>query len=155
MKEIILASVIGMFIIYEFVLFIKAKGYVNLIRFDIKKDAEEAEKDPETISSVNDLFNLFLILIGVLIQMFNNKVSKRLMLGTFTLMYLVFLTYGIILSYYWYVYASILLLGVIIGFIVKYFKNKENWNSLVYLKKIDAVITISLLFWLFMLYFNS
>lgn len=154
MKEVVLASVIGMFIIYEFILFIRTKSYVNLMSFDLKKDAEEHKDNPDKNGAIEDLTHMFLILAATVFSIFSNKAMKKLLIATITLFYLVFLIYGAICSYYWYIYASILLLGVVNGFIAKYLKKNENWIALVYHKKADSLITIGLFVWLIISYNN-
>lgn len=154
MKEVLLASAIGMFIIYEFILFIRTKSYVNLMSFDLKKDAEEYKDNPDKNGAIEDLVYMFLILAATVFSIFSNKAMKKLLIATITLFYLVFLMYGAICSYYWYIYASILLLGVVNGFIAKYLKKNKNWIALVYHKKADSLITIGLFIWLIISYYN-
>lgn len=154
MKEVLLASAIGMFIIYELILFIRTKSYVQLMSFDLKKDAEEYKNDPDKNGAIEDLVHMFLILAATVFSIFSNKAMKKLLIAIITLFYLVFLVYGTICSYYWYIYASILLLGIVNGFISKYLKKNENWIALVYYKKADSLITIGLFIWLIISYYN-
>jgi magnesium-transporting ATPase (P-type) len=154
MKEVLLASAIGMFIIYEFILFIRTKSYVNLMSFDLKKDAEKYKDNPDKNGAIEDLVHMFLILAATVFSIFSNKAMKKLLIATITLFYLVFLMYGAIYSYYWYIYASILLLGIVNGFIAKYLNKNKNWIALVYHKKADSLITIGLFIWLIISYYN-
>jgi magnesium-transporting ATPase (P-type) len=122
--------------------------------FDLKKDAEEYKDNPDKNGAIEDLVHMFLILAATVFSIFSNKAMKKLLIATITLFYLVFLMYGAICSYYWYIYASILLLGVVNGFIAKYLKKNKNWIALVYHKKADSLITIGLFIWLIISYYN-
>ena len=74
--------------------------------------------------------------------------------GCFSLIYLVWLILGMALSGLWYAYLVIFILSIIQSPIAKYFKKHEQWESLIVFKKIDCVISIAILVWLFFAHFH-
>jgi hypothetical protein len=82
------------------------------------------------------------------------KLAIRLTSGCFSLIYLVWLFLGMALSGVWYAYLVIFILSVLGIEVTKYFKKNEQWESLIVFKKIDCVISISILVWLFFAHFH-
>lgn len=78
----------------------------------------------------------------------------RIVGGCFSLIYLVWLILGMALSGLWYAYLVIFILSVLQSPIAKYFKKHEQWESLIVFKKIDCVISIAILVWLFFAHFH-
>lgn len=82
------------------------------------------------------------------------KRAIRITSGCFSLIYLVWLILGMALSGLWYAYLVIFILSIIQSPIVKYFKKHEQWETLIVFKKIDCVISIVILVWLFFAHFH-
>ncbi len=78
----------------------------------------------------------------------------RIVGGCFSLIYLVWLILGMALSGLWYAYLVIFILSVLQSPIAKYFKKHEQWEALIVFKKIDCVISIAILVWLFFAHFH-
>lgn len=78
----------------------------------------------------------------------------RLVGGCFSLIYLVWLILGMALSGLWYAYLLIFILSVLQSPVAKYFKKNEQWEALIAFKKIDCVISIAILVWLFFAHFH-
>ena len=78
----------------------------------------------------------------------------RIVGGCFSLIYLVWLILGMALSGLWYAYLVIFILSVLQSPVAKYFKKHEQWEALIVFKKIDCVISIAILVWLFFAHFH-
>ena len=78
----------------------------------------------------------------------------RIVGGCFSLIYLVWLILGMALSGLWYAYLLIFILSVLQSPVAKYFKKHEQWEALIVFKKIDCVISIAILVWLFFAHFH-
>lgn len=78
----------------------------------------------------------------------------RLVGGCFSLIYLVWLILGMALSGLWYAYLLIFILSLLQSPVAKYFKKNEQWEALIVFKKIDCVISIAILVWLFFAHFH-
>ena len=84
----------------------------------------------------------------------DEELTIRLVGGCFSLIYLVWLILGIALSGLWYAYLVIFILSVLQSPVAKHFKKNEQWEALVVFKKIDCVISIAILVWLFFAHFH-
>jgi hypothetical protein len=78
----------------------------------------------------------------------------RLVGGCFSLIYLVWLILGMALSGLWYAYLLIFILSILQSPVAKYFKKHKQWEALIVFKKIDCVISIAILVWLFVAHFH-
>ena len=78
----------------------------------------------------------------------------RLVGGCFSLIYLVWLILGMALSGLWYAYLLIFILSVLQSPVAKYFKKHKQWEALIVFKKIDCVISMAILVWLFVAHFH-
>jgi len=83
-----------------------------------------------------------------------DKKSIKLATGCFSAIYLMWLILGMALSGLWYAYLVIFILSVLQSPIAKYFKKHEQWEALIVFKKIDCVISIAILVWLFFAHFH-
>ena len=83
-----------------------------------------------------------------------DKESIRLASGCFSSIYLVWLILGMALSGLWYAYLLIFILSVLQSPVAKHFKKNEQWEALIVFKKIDCVISIAILVWLFFAHFH-
>lgn len=78
----------------------------------------------------------------------------RLVGGCFSSIYLVWLILGMALSGLWYAYLLIFIVSILQSPVAKYFKKHEQWEALIVFKKIDCVISIAILVWLFFAHFH-
>ena len=84
----------------------------------------------------------------------DDKESIRLVTGCFSAIYLVWLILGMAISGLWYAYLLIFILSILQSPVAKYFKKNEQWEALIVFKKIDCVISIAILVWLFVAHFH-
>ena len=83
-----------------------------------------------------------------------DKESIRLVTGCFSTIYLVWLILGMAISGLWYAYLAIFILSLLQAPVAKYFKKHKHWESLILFKKIDGVISMTILVWLFVAHFH-
>jgi len=83
-----------------------------------------------------------------------DKESIRLVTGCFSAIYLVWLILGMAISSLWYAYLAIFILSILQAPVAKYFKKNKHWESLILFKKIDGVISMTILVWLFVAHFH-
>ena len=83
-----------------------------------------------------------------------DKESIRLASGCFSTIYLVWLILGMAISGLWYAYLAIFILSLLQAPVAKYFKKNKHWESLILFKKIDGVISMTILVWLFVAHFH-
>jgi hypothetical protein len=83
-----------------------------------------------------------------------DKQAIRLASGCFSTIYLVWLILGMAISGLWYAYLGIFLLSLLQAPVAKYFKKNKHWESLILFKKIDGVISMAILVWLFVAHFH-
>jgi hypothetical protein len=83
-----------------------------------------------------------------------DKESIRLVTGCFSTIYLVWLILGMAISGLWYAYLAIFILSLLQAPVAKYFKKNKHWESLILFKKIDCVISMTILVWLFVAHFH-
>ena len=124
MKEVLLALMLGAAFIYEFITCIKAKSYVRAM-YRIKKD-DRSDNDKAISFSV----------------------------GCFGIIYLVFLLLGMAISDLWYVYLIIFIFSLIQSPINRYLRRKHYWTLLVEFKRLDSIISIGLIVYLFFAHFH-
>ena len=96
----------------------------------------------------------FIVALYVLPKDAEDKESIRLASGCFSSIYLVWLILGMALSGLWYAYLLIFILSILQSPVAKYFKKHKQWEALIAFKKIDCVISISILVWLFFAHFH-
>jgi hypothetical protein len=84
----------------------------------------------------------------------DDKESIRLASGCFSTIYLVWLILGMAISGLWYAYLAIFVLSLLQAPVAKYFKKNKHWESLILFKKIDGVISMTILVWLFVAHFH-
>jgi TRAP-type uncharacterized transport system fused permease subunit len=82
------------------------------------------------------------------------KLAIKFVSGCFSLIYLVWLILGMALSDLWYAYLAIFTLSILQSFVTKYLKKNKHWESLILFKKIDGVISMAILVWLFVAHFH-
>jgi hypothetical protein len=82
------------------------------------------------------------------------KLAIKFVSGCFSLIYLVWLILGMALSDLWYAYLAIFTLSILQSFVTKYLKKNKHWESLILFKKIDGVISMAILLWLFVAHFH-
>jgi hypothetical protein len=83
-----------------------------------------------------------------------DKQAIRLASGCFSTIYLVWLILGMAISGLWYAYLAIFILSILQAPVAKYFKKNKHWESLILFKKIDGVISMAILLWLFVAHFH-
>jgi hypothetical protein len=83
-----------------------------------------------------------------------DKKSIKLATGCFSAIYLMWLILGMAISGLWYAYLGIFLLSLLQAPVAKYFKKNKHWESLILFKKIDGVISMTILVWLFVAHFH-
>jgi hypothetical protein len=83
-----------------------------------------------------------------------DKESIRLVTGCFSAIYLVWLILGMAISSLWYAYLAIFILSILQAPVAKYFKKNKHWESLILFKKIDGIISMAILVWLFVAHFH-
>jgi hypothetical protein len=83
-----------------------------------------------------------------------DKESIRLVTGCFSTIYLVWLILGMAISGLWYAYLAIFILSLLQAPVAKYFKKNKHWEALILFKKIDCVISMTILVWLFVAHFH-
>jgi len=96
----------------------------------------------------------FITALYILPRDAEDKESIRLASGCFSLIYLVWLILGMALSGLWYAYLGIFILSVLQAPVAKYFKKNEQWEALIVFKKIDGIISMTILVWLFVAHFH-
>ena len=84
----------------------------------------------------------------------DDKESIRLVTGCFSTIYLVWLILGMAISGLWYAYLAIFILSLLQAPVAKYFKKNKHWEALILFKKIDCVISMTILVWLFVAHFH-
>lgn len=124
MKEVILALMLGVAFCYELLILIKAESYVRAM-YRIKK-ADRSENDKTIYFSV----------------------------GCFGIIYLGFIVLGMAISDLWYVYLIIFLLSIGQTPINNYFKRNHYWGALVQFKRLDSLISLGLIAFLFFGHFH-
>jgi hypothetical protein len=83
-----------------------------------------------------------------------DKQAIRLASGCFSTIYLVWLILGMAISGLWYAYLAIFVLSLLQAPVAKYFKKNKHWEALILFKKIDGVISMAILVWLFVAHFH-
>ena len=83
-----------------------------------------------------------------------DKQAIRLASGCFSTIYLVWLILGMAISSLWYAYLAIFILSILQAPVAKYFKKNKHWESLILFKKIDGIISMAILVWLFVAHFH-
>jgi hypothetical protein len=83
-----------------------------------------------------------------------DKKSIKLATGCFSAIYLMWLILGMAISGLWYAYLGIFVLSLLQAPVAKYFKKNKHWEALILFKKIDGVISMTILVWLFVAYFH-
>jgi hypothetical protein len=96
----------------------------------------------------------FITALYILPRDAEDKESIRLASGCFSLIYLVWLILGMAISGLWYAYLAIFVLSLLQAPVAKYFKKNKHWESLILFKKIDGVISMAILVWLFVAHFH-
>jgi hypothetical protein len=83
-----------------------------------------------------------------------DKEAIKIASGCFSLIYLVWLILGMAISSLWYAYLAIFILSILQAPVAKYFKKHKHWESLILFKKIDGIISMTILIWLFVAHFH-
>ena len=83
-----------------------------------------------------------------------DKRAIRVATGCFSLIYLVWLILGMAISGLWYAYLAIFILSILQSPVAKYLKKHKHWESLILFKKIDGIISMTILVWLFVAHFH-
>ena len=97
---------------------------------------------------------VFITALYILPKDDEDKQAIRLASGCFSTIYLVWLILGMAISGLWYAYLGIFLLSLLQAPVAKYFKKNKHWESLILFKKIDGVISMAILVWLFVAHFH-
>jgi hypothetical protein len=96
----------------------------------------------------------FITALYILPKYKGDKESIRLITGCFSAIYLVWLILGMAISELWYAYLAIFILSILQAPVAKYFKKNKHWESLILFKKIDGIISMAILVWLFVAHFH-
>jgi hypothetical protein len=124
MKEVLLALMLGTALCYEIIIFIKARSYVRTFYVRSKEERDENDKT---------------IQFGI---------------GCFSLIYMIFLVLGMAISSLWYIYLTIFLISIIQSPINRYLKKRKYWESMIMFKKLDSLVSIVIISFLFFAHFH-
>lgn len=124
MKEVLLALMLGVALCYEIITFIKARSYVRTFYVRSKEERDENDKT---------------IQFGI---------------GCFSLIYMIFLILGMAISSLWYIYLTIFIMSIIQSPINRYLKKRKYWETMVVFKKLDSLVSIIIISFLFFAHFH-
>jgi hypothetical protein len=78
----------------------------------------------------------------------------RFGLGCFSTIYLVTLLLGMAISHLWYGYLTLFLLSILQSPLTQYLKRNKHWETLIALKRLDSVISLGIIAFLFFGHFH-
>ena len=96
----------------------------------------------------------FITALYILTKDDEDKQAIRLASGCFSAISLIWLILGMAISGLWYAYLGIFILSLLQAPVAKYFKKNKHWESLILFKKIDGIISMTILVWLFVAHFH-